>query len=128
MRFKELTEPIIGAAMEVHRHLGPGLLESVYEECLCHELALRQLPFKRQVRSTVNYKGLHLPEGHRIDLLVFDAVVVELKAVETLLPVHKAQTLSYLRLGNWPVGLLINFNEAVLIKGLRRFTLELPDP
>ncbi len=128
MRFKELTEPIIGAALEVHRHLGPGLLESVYEECLCHELTLRRLPFKRQVQSTVNYKGLQLPEGHRIDLLVFAAVVVELKAVETLLPVHKAQTLSYLRLGNWPVGLLINFNEAVLIKGLRRLTLELPDP
>ena len=124
MRFKELTEPIIGAALEVHRHLGPGLLESVYEECLCHELSLRKIPFRRQVQSRMHYKGLQLPDGHRIDLLAVDTVVVELKAVEALLPVHKAQTLSYLRLGNWPVGLLINFNEAALINGIRRVVFD----
>ena len=124
MRFKELTEPTIGAAMEVHRHLGPGLLESVYEECLCHEFTTRKIPFQRQVQSRVHYKGLHLPSGYRLDLLLFDTVVVELKAVESLLPVHKAQTLRYFRLGNWPVGLPINFNETVLSSGIRRVVFD----
>jgi GxxExxY protein len=122
------TDSIISAAIEVHRHLGPGLLESVYEECLCHELQLRRIPFQRQVPLPVHYKGLQLPHGHRLDLLVEDAVVVELKAIDTLLPVHKAQVLSYLRLGNWPIGLLINFNEARLVDGLRRISLNLSGP
>jgi len=122
------TDSIISAAIEVHRYIGPGLLESVYEECLCHELQLRQIPFQRQVPLPVRYKGLQLPHGHRLDLLVNNTVVVELKAIETLLPVHKAQLLSYLRLGHWPLGLLINFNEARLVDGLRRITLNLAGP
>jgi GxxExxY protein len=122
----DITDAIIGAAVEVHRHLGPGLLESVYEECLCHELGLRQIPFERQRPLTLDYKGVQLPGGRRLDLVVLDTVVVELKAVELLHPVYKAQLLSYLRLGNWPAGLLINFHEPVLVKGVRRVSLHLP--
>jgi GxxExxY protein len=100
----------------------------VYEECLCHELQLWRIAFQQQVPLPVHYKGLQLPHGHRLDLLVDNTVVVGLKAIETLLPVHKAQLLSYLRLGNWPLGLPININEARLVDGLRRITLSLPGP
>jgi len=117
------TSAIIGAAIEVHRHLGPGLLESAYEECLCHELHLRGLTFERQVDLPVTYKGLHLGCGYKIDLIVEHEVVLELKAVEALLPVHEAQLLTYLKLSGKHVGLLINFNTAVLIRGIKRIVL-----
>src|SRR6266849_2822016 len=108
------TSPIIAAAIEVHRHLGPGLLESAYEECLCHELLLMGLDFRRQVPLPVIYKGLPLDCGYQIDLIVQDEVVVELKAIERILPIHQAQLLTYLKLAEKRVGLLINFNVPVL--------------
>lgn len=119
------TETIIGAAIEVHRNLGPGLLESAYEECLCHELKLRDMSFQRQVPLPVIYKGMRLDCGYRLDLLVNDEVVVELKAVDSLQPIHEAQILTYLRLGGWKVGLLLNFNVPVLKYGIKRMVLNL---
>jgi len=120
LRAEELTERIIGAAIEVHQALGPGLMESVYEECLCHELSERGLRFARQVEVPITYKGVRLASACRIDILVEDEVVLELKSVESILPVHEAQLLTYLRLSGRPVGLLINFNVAVLKDGLCR--------
>jgi len=117
------TAPIIGAAIEVHRQLGPGLLESAYEECLCHELHLRDIPFERQVNLPVNYKGLLLDCGYKLDLVVAQQVVLELKAVERLLPVHEAQLLTYLRVSGKHVGLLINFNTPILTRGIKRIVL-----
>jgi len=117
------TGPIIGAAIEVHRHLGPGLLESAYEECLCHELHLRGLNFERQVDLPVSYKGLLLGCGYKIDLIVEQQVVLELKAVEKLLPVHDAQLLTYLKLSGKRVGLLIIFNTPLLTRGIKRIVL-----
>jgi len=127
MKVNEITRTIIGAAIEVHRTLGPGLLESAYEECLCRELALRRVPFKRQQQLPVEYKGLRLDCGYRLDLLVAEMVVVEIKAVAKLLPIHEAQLLTYLRLGKWKVGLLINFNVPVLKRGIRRLVLDLEE-
>src|SRR5437588_320370 len=118
-----LTENIIGAAIEVHRHLGPGLLESVYEECMCEELRLRSMPFKCQIELPVVYKGRETGGKYRIDLIVADEVLVELKAVERLLAVHEAQLLTYLRLTGKRVGLLINFNVSVLHRGIMRRVL-----
>ena len=115
-----LTEEIIGAAIEVHKTLGPGLLESAYEHCLCHELRVRSIPFQRQVDLLVNYKGVQFGPGYRLDLLVRDAVVVEIKSVEHHLPIHSAQLLTYLRLARCRVGLLINFNVEVLKSGIVR--------
>ena len=120
VKTNDLTEQIIGAAIEVHRALGPGLLESAYEECLCHELTERGLVFQRQFPLPLKYKELKLECGYRLDLLVADTVVVEIKAIETILPIHLAQVLTYLKLGHWPVGLLINFNVPVLKDGIRR--------
>src|ERR1700691_5890172 len=117
------TGPVIGAAIEVHRHLGPGLLESAYEECLCHELHLREISFRRQVDLPVEYKGLKLDCGYRLDLIVNEEVVVELKCVEKVLPVHDAQLLTYMQLTGKQVGLLINFNVPQLIKGITRRVL-----
>jgi len=116
----DLTYEIIGAAIEVHRALGPGLLESTYRECLCRELSLRGVSFRREWAVPVKYKGIRLDCGYRIDLLVADLVVVELKAVEALAAVHDAQLLTYLRMGGWKLGLLINFNVLVLKDGIRR--------
>ena len=116
----EKTSNVIGAAIEVHRHLGPGLLEKAYLECLCEELRLRRTQFQRELRIPVNYKGKALDCGYRIDLLVDEEVPIELKGVETILPVHDAQLLTYLRLLNKRVGLLINFNVPVLVKGIHR--------
>lgn len=127
MEINQLTKAIIGSAIEVHRALGPGLLESAYEECLCRELHLRGIPFERQRPLSVEYKGLRLDCGYRLDLLVSDRVVVEVKAVESLLPVHEAQLLTYLKLGGWTVGLLINFNVPVLKQGIRRRVLGLKE-
>ena len=118
-----LTRQIIGAAIEVDRVLGPGLLESSYEECLCHELALLRLPYRRQVPLPVVYKDVRLKEAYRLDLIVAERVVVELKAIDAIHPVHEAQMLSYLRLSGLPVGLLINFHVPVLRDGVKRFIL-----
>ncbi len=123
MKTNELTKEIIGAAIEVHRTVGPGLLEQVYEECLCRELHLRHIPFERQVDLPLVYKDVTLDCGYRIDILIAERVVVELKTVETLLPLHEAQLLTYLKLGGWWVGLLINFNVPVLRDGVRRLVL-----
>jgi GxxExxY protein len=121
----ELTKVIIGAAIDVHRQLGPGLLESAYEACLCHELGLRQIPYERQKPLPVTYKGLSLECGYRIDVLVDDKVILEIKSVEGLLPIHEAQMLTYMRLGGWKAGLLINFNVPLLKQGIRRLVLGL---
>ncbi len=120
---QQLTEAIIGAAIEVHRELGPGLLESAYEECFCHELHLRNLNFQRQVELPVAYKGLKLDCGYRLDVVVDNAVIVELKSIEQISPIHEAQLLTYLRLSGKKVGLLINFNVAVLKNGIVRRVL-----
>jgi GxxExxY protein len=119
----ELTQAIIGAAIEVHRHLGPGLLESAYEECLCHELTLRGFSVQRQVELPIHYKGLTLEKLYWIDVIVNDLVVLELKSVEHLLPVHEAQLITYLRLSKKRIGLLINFNVQVLRDGIIRRVL-----
>jgi GxxExxY protein len=118
-----LTERIIGFAIEVHRQLGPGLLESAYEECLCYELKDHAIPFRRQVPLPVVYKGVRLDCGYRLDVLVHDQVIVELKTVERLMPIHEAQMLTYLKLSGVRTGLLLNFNSAVLKDGLRRIML-----
>ena len=121
----ELTEAIIGAAMEVHRTLGPGLLESTYEMCLCRELSIRGISFERQVPIAVEYKGVKLDCGYRADIVVDGMILVEIKAIDSLLPIHDAQLLSYLKLGGWKIGLLINFNVELLKNGLRRRVLGL---
>jgi GxxExxY protein len=115
-----ITYQIIGAAMEVHRALGPGLLESAYESCLAFELTERGLQVERQKPLPVVYKDINLDCGYRLDLLVGESIVVELKAVSELAPIHEAQVLSYLRLSGCKVGLLINFNVKVLKSGIRR--------
>jgi GxxExxY protein len=121
----QLTDTIIGAAMEVHRGLGPGLLESSYEMCLCRELSIRGIPFERQVPIPVEYKGVKLDCGYRANIVVDGAILVEIKAIDSLLPIHDAQLLSYLKLGGWKIGLLINFNVELLKHGLRRRVLGL---
>jgi|SRR5271166_1771733 len=118
-----LTREVISAAMEVHRALGPGLLESAYQACLCRELQLRNLDFAQQVDLPIAYKGVKLDCGYRIDLIVSNRVVVELKSMQEILPVHEAQLLTYMRLTNVHVGLLINFNVAVLKNGIKRRVL-----
>lgn len=127
LNVNKTTEAIIGAAIEVHRHLGPGLLESAYEECLCEELFLRKLPFKRQVVLPVVYKSKKLDIGYRIDLLVNDEVIVEIKTVESIMPIHEAQTLTYMRLGGWQVGLILNFNVTILKNGIKRLVHKLKE-
>ena len=117
------TSRIIAAALEVHRALGPGLLESAYEECLCHEFYLRGIEFERQLAFPVTFKGLRLDCGYRIDFLVEDTVVVELKAIEKLLPVHHAQLLTYMKVARKCVGLLMNFNVPLLTRGIVRKVL-----
>src|SRR6185295_15592027 len=123
MTINQLTHEIIGASMEVHRALGPGLLESAYEACLCRELTLRSVPFQRQRGVSLEYKGMKLGRGYTVDLVVANKVAVELKAVPVIMPVFEAQLVTYLRLGGWPVGLLINFNVPVLKDGIRRKVL-----
>lgn len=117
---QECTQRVIAAAIEVHKHLGPGLLESAYEDCLCHELSQRGVPYSRQVQLPVVYKGVRLDGGYVIDLVAEEKVVVELKAVEQTLPIHEAQLLTYLRLSGKRVGLLINFNVPLLKRGIVR--------
>jgi GxxExxY protein len=123
VKLNEISHAVIGAAIEVHRTLGPGLLESAYEECLARELTLRQIPFERQKPLPVEYKGVRLECGYRPDFVMADAVVVEVKAVDHLLPIHEAQLMSYLRLGGWGLGLLINFHVPLLKQGIKRLIL-----
>ena len=118
-----LTREIIGAAIEVHRHLGPGLLESAYQQCLARELAVREIPYECERPLPLEYKGVRLNCGYRVDFLVDNAVVVETKSIEAIAPVHEAQLLTYMGLGNWKVGLLINFNVLVLKTGISRKVL-----
>ena len=125
-KLNHITDQIIGAAIEVHRALGPGLLESAYEACLAFELAQRGLKVEPQKPLPVVYKEVHLDCGYRLDLLVENAVIVEIKAVESLAPIHQAQLLSYLRLSGCKVGLLINFNVKILKDGLRRLVNDFP--
>jgi GxxExxY protein len=119
-RADQLSDQIIGAAIEVHRALGPGLLESAYEACLSMELALRGVRCRRQVPLPLHYKGAPLDVSYRVDVLVEDMVIVELKSVENLQPIHESQLLTYLRLSNRWLGLLVNFNADLLKRGLRR--------
>lgn len=117
---EKLTEQIIGAAIEVHRHLGPGLLESAYEECLCHELHLRGLKFERQRPLPLEYKGIKLDCGYRMDIVVEEKVILELKVVDKIAPIHEAQLLTYLRLSGIKIGFIMNFNVPVLKNGIKR--------
>lgn len=116
----QLSEQIIGAAIEVHKHMGPGLLESVYEECLAYELNLRKIAFERQKPVPLHYKGLEVSEMLRLDLLIGGLVVVEIKSVQFLLPIHEAQLMTYLKLTGCKLGLLLNFNTALLKDGIVR--------
>jgi GxxExxY protein len=120
MRINDLTGEIINAAIEVHRALGPGLLESTYEECLCHELGLRNILYERQMELPLNYKGVKLNCGYRLDVVVANSVILEIKACESLQRIHEAQLLTYLKLTGLKVGLLINFNVTVLKEGIKR--------
>ena len=122
-KLSELTRRIISSAMEVHTGLGPGLLEAAYEECLCHALARGGLQFRRQVAVPIAFQGIKLDCGYRSDIIVEELLLLELKAVDALLPIHEAQLLSYLKLTGLSVGLLINFNVEVLKEGIRRRVL-----
>ncbi len=116
----QITEKVIGAAIEVHRHLGPGLLESTYEACLAFEMVSRGLRVERQKELPVVYRDVHLDCGYRLDLLVENQIIIELKAIDALLPIHEAQLLSYLKLSGLKVGLLLNFNVRLLSNGIKR--------
>jgi GxxExxY protein len=120
---KELTGKIIAAAIEVHRTLGLGLLESIYQACLAHELSLRHISFEQEKNLAIEYKGLHVDGNYRLDFIVANKVVIELKAVDVILPVHEAQLLTYLKLTGCKVGMLINFNVPVLTQGILRRVL-----
>jgi GxxExxY protein len=123
MEFDELSRSVIGCAIEVHRTLGPSLLESTYRQCLAYELSHAQIPFQMEVPLPVRYKDVLLDCAYRIDLLVGGDLIVEVKSAETLLPIHQAQTLTYMRLAKIPIGLLINFNVTKLQGGIKRFVL-----
>lgn len=128
MNENELTQKIIGAAIEVHKMLGPGLLESAYEEPLCFELSALGLQFERQKPLPLVYKGMKLDCGYRLDVVVEKKVILEIKSVESLLPIHQAQLLTYLRLSGLSVGLLLNFNVSVLKQGLKRLVHNFKQP
>lgn len=123
MEFDELSQKVIGCAIEVHRNLGPGLLESTYRQCLACELSSAGIAFQMEVPLPVRYKQMLLDCGYRVDLLVNGKLIVEIKSHETLLPIHHAQILTYMRLANIPIGLLINFNVTKLQNGIKRFVL-----
>ncbi len=120
---EKLTEQIIGAAIEVHKHWGPGLYEEIYEKSLCHELRLRNILFENQVKLPLIYKGEKIGDDLRLDLIVQDKVIVEVKAIKQLETIHEAQLLTYMKLTKCRVGLLINFNVPVLKQGIKRFVL-----
>lgn len=119
----ELTKKVIGLALQVHRELGPGLLESAYKECLAYELSKSDIQFQLEVRCPVVYKEMKIDCGYRIDILIEDKLILELKSVAGLQPIHEAQLLTYLRLSNKKIGLLINFNEKLLKNGIKRLVL-----
>lgn len=123
MEFDELSNKVIGCAIEVHRNLGPGLLESTYEQCLAHELKIEGMPFKLQYPLPVEYKGIKLDCGYRIDLLVDNSLIVELKSVDNVLPIHQAQLLTYMKLSGIKIGLLMNFNVKYMKNGIKRMEL-----
>jgi GxxExxY protein len=123
LEFDALSNRVIGCAIEVHRHLGPGLLESAYEQCLAHELKVADIPFRLQHPVPVEYKDIHLDCGYRIGVLVDDKIVVEIKSVDQLAPIHEAQLLTYMKLAGVSIGLLINFNVRVLKDGIKRMVL-----
>lgn len=125
VEYNDLSGAIIGAAIEVHKHIGPGLLESVYEECLAWELTNREIPFERQKDIPLIYKGTPLDSNLRLDFLVDDRIIVELKSVENLIPIYDAQVLTYLRMTGCKLGLLINFNVRFLTDGVKRFANKL---
>ena len=127
MDINELSKRIIGSAIEVHKLLGPGLLESAYEECLCHELRLQSLSFERQKPLPVKYKGFKLDCGYRLDVVVEDTIILELKSCERIEPIHKAQLLTYLKLTRLNVGLLLNFNNVVMLDGIVRLVNKLKE-
>lgn len=120
MNINDLTGEVIGAAIEVHKHLGPGLLESAYEECLCHELRLREIVYERQKALAINYKQVRLDCGYRLDLVVEDKVILELKSCERIEDIHKAQLLTYLKLSGLQLGLILNFNVPIMKEGIVR--------
>ncbi|MCA9104420.1 MAG: GxxExxY protein [Planctomycetales bacterium] len=123
MEFDDLSNRVIGCAIEVHRHLGPGLLESAYEQCLAHELSRNDIGFKLQLAQPVRYKDVFLDCGYRIDVLVENQLIIELKSVEKLLGIHEAQLLTYMKLAGVNLGLLMNFNATKLKDGMKRFVL-----
>jgi len=127
MDINKLSSKIIGAAIEVHKALGPGLLESAYEECLCQELTLRGYKFERQKPLPLNYKGKKLDCGYRLDIVVEEAIILELKSCEKIEPIHRAQLLTYLKLSNLNLGLLLNFNVPIMRDGIVRIVNELPE-
>ncbi|MDY0295868.1 MAG: GxxExxY protein [Acidobacteriota bacterium] len=121
--FSELSHRVIGCAIEVHKQLGPGLLESAYQQCLARELHLNDIPFKAEVPLPIEYKGVSLDCGYRMDILVDDAIILELKSVDFVHPIHEAQILSYMKLGGLKHGFLINFNVKILKQGLKSYVL-----
>jgi GxxExxY protein len=123
LEFDELSRRVVGCAIEVHRELGPGLLESTYEQCLVHELKQKGIVCIAQKPLQVEYKGLHIDCGYRVDLVIEDTLIVELKSVESLQRIHEAQLLTYMKLSNVKIGLLINFNVSLLKNGIKRFVL-----
>ena len=120
MNINDLTGQVINAAIEVHKTLGPGLLESIYEECLCHEVGLKEIPYERQKELPIEYKGIKLNPNFRLDVLVNKQLILEIKSCDTLLPIHEAQLLTYLKLTGIKLGLLINFNVPMLKDGIKR--------
>ena len=120
MDLNQLTGEIIGAAIEVHKTLGPGLLESAYEECFCRELELKKIPYERQKELPIEYKGVRLNCGYRLDVIVSNKVILEIKSCESILPIHEAQLLTYLKLTGIKIGILINFNVPMLKDGIKR--------
>jgi len=127
MDINKLSSRIIGAAIEMHKALGPGLLESAYDECICHELSLGGLSLERQKPLAVQYKGINLDCGYRLDVVVEDAIILELKSCEKIEPIHKAQLLTYLKLSGYKLGLLLNFNVILMREGIVRIVNELEE-
>ena len=127
MDINKLSGEIIGAAIEVHKALGPGLLESAYEECICHELSIGGLSLERQKLLAVRYKGINLDCGYRLDVVVEDAIILELKSCEKIKPIHKAQLLTYLKLSGFKLGLLLNFNVTLMREGIVRIVNKLEE-
>lgn len=123
MKFDKLSNQVIGCALEVHKHLGPGLLESTYEQCLAHELTNAGIPFKLQYPLPVNCKGIRLDCGYRVDLFIDRTIIVELKSVDKVLPVHQAQLLTYMKMSGISIGLLLNFNVKYMKHGIKRMVL-----